>query len=88
MSIRRQQGLAGLTLDELADRAGDAEPGSVVGHAFEMEFLKRQTEYHRETGRAAIETAAATKRSSNYMLWAVIILAVSTVANVIIQLAK
>ncbi len=48
MSIRKQQELADLSLDELAERGGDASPTAPLAHAIEMEFIKRQTESHQQ----------------------------------------
>ncbi len=84
--LRKQQGLADLSLDELAERAGDASPGAPLAHAFEMEFMKRQTECHQEAAKASKETANATKQYAKYMLLSIIILALSSAATLILQL--
>ena len=60
LSIRKHQGLAAMTHDELAGYAADGQPGSVARGAAEAEFLKRQTESQERAVVAAEEMAAST----------------------------
>jgi hypothetical protein len=73
------------TLGQIADRMSNAEPTSRAHTIAIAEFTRRQTvaqlEATRaqvEAARAAKETAIYTQRNAKYLLWSVIVLAVSS----------
>lgn len=69
------------SLDELAELMGGASAGGGPDQKVKAEFLKRQTS-------ARIETAIATKIYTKYMLWSVLVLAVSSLLGLAIQATK
>lgn len=75
--------IRGTPLDQLSGRAG--QPGSVNAHDVQLEFQRRQTLAQQEAAAAMIATADATKRNARYLLWSVVILAVSSVGSLILD---
>jgi hypothetical protein len=64
--------------DEVADWMAGVGPGSPNEMTARAEFLRRQTALQREATQAARDTATYTQRSARYMLWSVIVLAISS----------
>ena len=64
MASRREQLLAPMSLDALADFGSNAEPGSPNAHSVQMEFLRRQTESQLAADGAAIRAAAAAEEAA------------------------
>jgi hypothetical protein len=77
----------GQSLEYVADRTADAEPGSQVAHMGQTEFLLRQTAAQIAASTATEETAVATKKYVRLMLVSVIILALSSLASLAIDVA-
>jgi hypothetical protein len=73
--------LAKMSLAEIAEKMANARPGSEFDHISQAEFLRRQTE-------AAIETARFTRQNARYMLWSVVVLAVSAFATFVVTIFK
>jgi hypothetical protein len=74
MTDRKQLGQ--MTLDEVANFAGDVTAGSANDQVAKAEFLRRQT-------LAAEETASFTRRNARYMLLSVVVIAVSSTTSAI-----
>jgi len=72
-----RQNLAQMSLDVLTDKM--AEMGNSNIQTCQAEFLRRQT-------RAIEDTANYTRRNARYMLWSVIVLAVSSVVTAVVAL--
>ncbi|EKD73163.1 MAG: hypothetical protein ACD_45C00426G0005 [uncultured bacterium] len=68
-------------LEKVADVMAGCLTDSINDRAAQAEFCMRQT-------RAVIDTADATKKYTKYMFWSVVILAVSSVVNVLLQVFK
>ena len=86
-----RQKLSQATDDEVADWKAGMDSLA----AADAEFLRRQTLLQREITKAAQESAEAakdaakyTKQNACYMLWSVVVLALSSIANVVISLLK
>jgi hypothetical protein len=67
--------------DEVADWMAGVGPGSPNEMTARAEFLRRQTALQREATQAAGDTATYTQRSARYMLWSVIVLAISSLIS-------
>lgn len=80
MTVHRPD-YASMTLDEIADRMAGAQPGSQVDHVAKCEYLLRQT-------RSQLETSVATRASARYILLSVLVLALASVANLVVTLAQ
>jgi hypothetical protein len=85
MSSLRDQ-ISGKTLEQVADFMANVTPGSPNDQTAKAELLLRQTQFQREASEAAKDTAEHTKRYTRYMLWSVIILAVSAAGSLIISI--
>jgi hypothetical protein len=76
------------TLSQLADRL---QPGPTSTHQFNIanaELMRRQAIWQQEASNAAVETAAATRRSAHYMLASVIVLAVASALTLAVNLLR
>ena len=81
----RQQLFDGKSLDEIADFMSQASEGSINDQAAKAEFLLRQTQLQTEVAEAAKDTAIQTQRYTLYMLWSVVILALSAVGSFVMS---
>jgi hypothetical protein len=79
------------TLGQIADRMSNAEPTSCAHTIAVAEFMRRQTLAQLEATRAQIEAAGAaketaiyTQRNAKYLLWSVIVLAVSSMFTLLL----
>lgn len=70
-----RQSLAELSLDDLTDKM--AEMGNSNIQTCQAEFLRRQTVLQKDT-------AEYTRRNARYMLWSVIVLAISSVISTMV----
>ena len=77
--------LAGKSLDEIADFMAGVTQGSLNDQMARAEFMLRQTEFQKQTSDAAKATASHTQRYTQYMLWSVVILAISVMANLVVS---
>jgi hypothetical protein len=76
-----------LSLEGLADRLGNALPGSPAAAALDAELRRRQIMAQIEAAEATTESAAYTHRSASLMLWSVIVLTMAAVLDIILQVA-
>jgi hypothetical protein len=83
---------AKLTLDELADALAGPDPGSRSHNLAMAELSRRQmlaglenTIAQKDAVIAQNRAAAAAERNASYMLWSVIVLAVSSFLNLVIS---
>jgi hypothetical protein len=83
-----RQVLGGQSLDDLADRMASVTPGSPNDQAVRAEFLRRQTLAAIDEATAAQDTAKFTRNSARYMLWSVIVLALPSMATLIVTIWK
>lgn len=88
LPTRREKELSDKTLETVANFMADSSPGSEDDHMAQAEFLLRQTKAQIEASVATKETAFYTKRYTCYMLWSVIILAVSALGTLVLNLVK
>ena len=77
---------AGKSLEELADFQARQDAGSANDQIAKAEFALRQTEFLERQAKAAESAALATIRSTKYMLWAVVVLAAASLANLVTEL--
>ena len=77
----QQEQLQRMSLEQLAAWAAERLPNSMARAMAETEFTRRQAA-------AQIEAAAYTKRNARYMLWSVIVLAISSVLSLIVAIAQ
>lgn len=80
-----RQSLAELSLDDLTDKM--AEMGNSNIQTCQAEFLRRQTVLQAEATCATKDTADYTRRNARYMLWSVIVLAISSVISTMVTVA-
>ena len=88
MESNRARRLASLDLMEVASEASEVDASSYTGRAYEIEFLRRQTLFQQQAADAAERAASHTQRNADYMLWSVVVLALASLANVVIALLK
>lgn len=88
MQTRREKELSDKPLETVANFMAGCGPGSENDHMAQAEFLLRQTKAQIEASEATKETAFYTKRYTRYMLWSVIILAVSAFGTLILDMIK
>jgi hypothetical protein len=69
-----RQGLGSKSLDEIADWMASAKPDSQSIQIGQVEFSRRLT-------KAAEETAKHTKSNAHYMMWSVIVIAITSILN-------
>jgi len=69
----------------LADFMAGVTQGSLNDQMARAEFMLRQTEFQKQASDAAKETALYTQRYTRYMLWSVVILAISVAANLVVS---
>jgi hypothetical protein len=86
--IKDRQVLGDQSLDDLTDRMASVTIGSPNDQAVRAEFLRRQTLAAIEAAKAAENTAKFTRDSARYMLWSVAVLAISSVATLIVTIWK
>ena len=79
-----RQNLGTKSDDEVADWMAGVGPNSQNDMTARAEFLRRQTALQREAAQAAKDTATYTKKNARYMLWSVIVLAVSSLISAVI----
>jgi len=75
-------------LGEVADWMYERYNNPAAQVAGQCEFLRRQTLAQQEAAAAAVETAEFTRRTARYMLWSVVVLALSAIAATLISLVK
>jgi hypothetical protein len=85
---QQRQNLGKMSLDELADWMAGISMNSPNDQIVRAEFLRRQTEAAQESAEAATETADYTRNSARYMFWSVVVLAASSIATLIVTIAK
>jgi hypothetical protein len=78
--------IAGKSLEEVADFMAGVGPGSPNDQVAKAEFLLRQTQSQEKASRAAQDTAEYTQRYTRYMLWSVVILAISAIGSLVVSL--
>jgi hypothetical protein len=78
----------GVDLPKIADAMAGAGQGSHMDQVAKAEFLLRQTQFLERQANAAEETALATKRYTKYMLWSVLVLAVSSLVTLLVTLVR
>jgi hypothetical protein len=78
---QQRQNLGRKSLDDLADWMAGIGAGSPNDQIVHAEFLRRQT-------LAAEDAAKATAKSAKYLLWSVVVLAASSIATLIVTIAK
>jgi hypothetical protein len=83
--VDRRATFEGKSLSEVADMMADSRPESDLAHAARAEFLLRQTQFHERAATAAEETSKHTRRYTLYMLWSVIILALSAFGSLLLE---
>jgi hypothetical protein len=95
MASYREKLLAPMSLEELADFMSNADASGSANQAAKTEFLLRQTKLQeaatgatREAAEAERKTARYTRRNAFYMLLSVIVLAIASVANVLVSIFK
>jgi hypothetical protein len=76
---QQRQALAKLSLDDLADWMAGITMNSQNDQLVRAEFQRRQTV-------AAEDTAVFTQQNARYMLWSVIVLALSSIATLIVTI--
>ena len=81
-----RQELGRMSDDDVADRMAYYGNNNVI--TAQAEFLLRQTKAAKESAQATKATAAYTKRNARYMLWSVIVLAVSSAITALISLIR
>jgi hypothetical protein len=86
--VNDRQRIGALSLDDLADHMASVGVGSQNDQVARAEFLRRQTLAAGEAAKAAEETAAYTRRNAHYILLSVVVLAVSSIATLIVTAAK
>lgn len=75
-------------LEAVANAMAGCEPGSQMDQIARAEFLFRQTDAQLGAARATEETARATSRYTRYMLWSVVVLAVSAFGTLGVSIAS
>jgi len=86
--IKDGQVLRDQPLDDLTDRMASVTPGSPNDQVARAEFLRRQTLAAIDAAKAAKDTAKFTRDSARYMLWSVAVLALSSIATLIVTIWK
>lgn len=76
---RRDDKLTGKPLEYVADVMAGCEPGSMQDQMAKSEFYLRQTD-------AQVTTAESTRKYTRYMFWSVVVLTLSSLANLVISL--
>lgn len=77
----RERMFNGKPLSEVANVMAGCMTNSQNDQAAKAEFFLRQTE-------AQIQTASATVKYTRYMFWSVVVLALASIANLIVVLVK
>src|SRR5215470_7014481 len=85
-TIRRTLGTQ--TDEQVADWMANISPGSNNEMTARAEFLRRQTALQREATQAAKDAATYTKENARYMLWSVIVLAVSAFISAVVAILQ
>ena len=87
--------IEGKSLEAVADLYAHSGPESPNDRLAQAEFLLRQSQFQErqakaaeEAARAAVATAQATARYTKYMLWSVVVLTLSSIATLVVALAK
>ncbi len=82
-------------LGQVADSMSNAEPTSVAHTRAMAEIIRRQTVLQQEAtdaqkrgADATAETARFTQLTARYMLWSVVVLALASVANLLVTLFR
>ncbi len=88
MPSRREQLLGDMSAEALADYHSNVGPGSQAEQAVQAEYMLRQMQMQREVADAAIEAANYTRKSARYMLWSVIVLAMSALLTLVISVTE
>ena len=74
-----QEQLAKATLAQIVQRSIESPHDSQAAYVGQIEFMRRQTQ-------AVLDTAEYTRRSARYMLWSVVVLALSSVATFVVSI--
>lgn len=85
MPSRREQLLGDMSAEALADYHSHVGPGSQAEQEVQAEYMLRQMQMQREVADAAIEAANYTRQAARYMLWSVILLAVSALLTIVVS---
>jgi hypothetical protein len=80
--------LADFSLDELADWMAENTAGSYMEVIARAEFLRRQALSQDAATEAARDTAKFTRESARYLLWSVVVLAISSMVTLVVTIFK
>lgn len=90
-----RKSLADMSLDQLADWMSTIQPNTNNDMTARAEFLRRQTLLAQaataatvKAADAAVETARFTRDNARYLLWSVIVLAVSSAGTFVLALLR
>ncbi len=90
-----RENTSGKSLEELATWRAKGTAGSEMAHDADTEFLLRQAQFQERQAIAAEasalasqETARATAQYTKYMLWSVLVLAVSSFVTLVVTICR